>query len=347
MKKKLSGFISAVLSLTLVFSVFSSALIDAGAVDTVVFSVSVVEETDASAVISVNLESGEFNCVDLCLAAGSAVNACTGVTLSEGLESFREQSEAQGGEMVTAFSADTLRCSIATVQAYSTPGSIVIYSLEKALASTLGPGDISLTVGDCRAGDRIADFEVLELVPAPRSYTLSFDANGGEDAPAQLSGALSYTVPSEAPHKSGFSFLGWALIHGAQTADYLPNDEITLAGDTVLYAVWKPNAVQRPVIRDLNVEDVTLFYKQSEHIKPNVTADPGASYTVRYISSDKSVAAVESNGSIRAEGTGTAEIRCIVTDSYGNVLTDTFTVTVEYNLFQWLIIILLFGWLWY
>ena len=347
MKKKLSGFISAVLSLTLVFSVFSSALIDAGAVDTVVFSVSVVEETDASAVISVNLESGEFNCVDLCLDTGNAVNACSAVALSSELESFREQSEAQGGEMVTAFSADTLRCSIATVQAYSTPGSIVIYSLEKASASTLGPGDISLTVSDCRVGDRIADVEVLELVPAPLSYILSFDANGGEGAPAQLSGALSYTVPSEAPHKEGFSFSGWALSQGAQTAEYLPNDEITLAGDTVLYAVWKPNAVQRPVIRDLNVEDVTLFYKQSEHIKPNVTADPGASYTVRYISSDKSVATIESNGSIRAEGIGTAEIRCIVTDSYGNVLTDTFTVTVEYNLFQWLIIILLFGWLWY
>lgn len=44
---------------------------------------------------------------------------------------------------------------------------------------------------------------------------------------------------------------------------------------------------------------------------------------------------------------GTATITCTVTDSNGNTVTDTCNVTVKYNFGQWLIVIILFGWIWY
>ena len=44
---------------------------------------------------------------------------------------------------------------------------------------------------------------------------------------------------------------------------------------------------------------------------------------------------------------GTADITVTVTDEDGNAVSDTGTVTVHYMLVQWLIVILLFGWIWY
>ncbi len=66
-----------------------------------------------------------------------------------------------------------------------------------------------------------------------------------------------------------------------------------------------------------------------------------------YSSSDANVATVDKNGKVYAAGTGNATITCTVTDSWGNVVADTCKVTVGYAWWQWIIIIVLFGWIWY
>ena len=102
-----------------------------------------------------------------------------------------------------------------------------------------------------------------------------------------------------------------------------------------------------PSVKGVDIKDIKLTYKKSEKIKPNITADEGAKYTVKYESSNPKVASVDKNGKVTALKKGTAKITCTVTDSNGNTVSDTCTVTVEYNFGQWLIIILLFGWIWY
>ena len=52
-------------------------------------------------------------------------------------------------------------------------------------------------------------------------------------------------------------------------------------------------------------------------------------------------------GEVYAAGEGSAEITCTVTDEYGNVVTDTCEVKVSYAWWQWIIRILLLGFLWY
>ena len=42
-----------------------------------------------------------------------------------------------------------------------------------------------------------------------------------------------------------------------------------------------------------------------------------------------------------------AEIKVTVTDEYGNTVTDTCTVTVKHTFIQIIIIVVLFGWIWY
>ena len=100
-------------------------------------------------------------------------------------------------------------------------------------------------------------------------------------------------------------------------------------------------------VKGVDIKDIKLTYKKSEKIKPNITADEGAKYTVKYESSNPKVASVDKNGKVTALKKGSAKITCTVTDSNGNTVSDTCNVTVKYNFGQWLIIILLFGWIWY
>ena len=97
----------------------------------------------------------------------------------------------------------------------------------------------------------------------------------------------------------------------------------------------------------VSVSDVSLDYKATATITPAVKADKGANYTVTYSSSDPSVANVDANGKVTATGTGNATIICTVKDTQGNTVTDTCEVEVKYNWWQWIIVIVLFGWIWY
>lgn len=107
-----------------------------------------------------------------------------------------------------------------------------------------------------------------------------------------------------------------------------------------------------PGVTGVSIGDVSLDYKSSATIKPTITADEGASFTVTYTSSNPSVATVENNGkvtSVKQSGLnrGSTVITCTVTDSNGNTVTDTCTVTVNFTWWQWIIKIVLFGWIWY
>ena len=99
-------------------------------------------------------------------------------------------------------------------------------------------------------------------------------------------------------------------------------------------------------VNSVSINDITLNYKASAKITPNIDADDGAEYTVSYSSSNANVS-VDENGNIYGAYKGSATITCTVTDSNGNTVTDTCNVTVKYSFIQWIIKIILFGWLWY
>ncbi|MCQ2470488.1 MAG: Ig-like domain-containing protein [Clostridia bacterium] len=101
------------------------------------------------------------------------------------------------------------------------------------------------------------------------------------------------------------------------------------------------------IVEKVNVNDVELKYKNTAKITPEVTLDGDVKYTVKYESSNPSVATVDKDGWITTFGKGETKITCTVTDTYGNTVKDTCTVTVKFSFGQWLIWILLFGFLWY
>lgn len=97
----------------------------------------------------------------------------------------------------------------------------------------------------------------------------------------------------------------------------------------------------------VSIDNIEMNYKDSTAITPTIDIDEGVEYTVTYSSSDNSVAQVDENGNVYASGKGEATITCTVTDEYGNTVTDTCDVEVKYTWWQWIIVIVLFGWIWY
>ena len=100
-------------------------------------------------------------------------------------------------------------------------------------------------------------------------------------------------------------------------------------------------------VNSVSVSDVALDYKASTTITPSIVVDSGVKYTVTYSSSDPSVASIDANGKVVAGKTGSATITVTVTDEFGNTVSDTCKVNVSYNWWQWILVIVLFGWIWY
>ena len=181
------------------------------------------------------------------------------------------------------------------------------------------------------------------------SYTLSYNANGGNGAPGSQTGSDKYTISSVKPARSGYTFLGWSVSASAKTASYKSGDTVSLSFDTVLYAVWQLIPNTNPQVHSVRIDDISLNYKSSASLSTKIEADKGAKYTVKYSSSNEKIAVVDQNGKVTAtkRGSGSASITCEVVDNNGVVVTDTCKVNVSLSFGQKIIVYLLFGWIWY
>ena len=210
---------------------------------------------------------------------------------------------------------------------------------------------------------------------------LAVDEAGDENSPK----TSKATQTVYAPLKDGEFTLGSAvdgngyMVYGV--TDY--NDGFTLTTDNLVYIdrsegengkvtlTYKPSRTDKATVivvgdfgngiearkvefrsnnvKSVSVSDITLNYKKSTTLNQTITADEGAEYTVKYSSSNPSVARVDENGKVTAtkRGSGSATITCTVTDSNGNTVTDTCKVKVKLSFGQILITYILFGWIWY
>lgn len=72
-----------------------------------------------------------------------------------------------------------------------------------------------------------------------RTYTLTYDANGGSGAPKAVSNIRSTTISDVVPTRSSHDFLGWSETKTATYATYFAGNTISLTSNKTLYAVWR------------------------------------------------------------------------------------------------------------
>lgn len=93
--------------------------------------------------------------------------------------------------------------------------------------------------------------------PVLLTFTLNYDANGGNGAPAsqtykatsQYEKSYTFTISSQTPTREGYNFLGWNTDKNAATASKQPSNTIVVNNNnnpTTLYAVWEEKAPVTP-----------------------------------------------------------------------------------------------------
>lgn len=175
-----------------------------------------------------------------------------------------------------------------------------------------------------------------------KDLTLTYNANGGKSAPSSQKQTIYYnscgltqtaifSLSKSIPTRDGYKFLGWSTDKNAVTASYNAGQKVEMneSSATTLYAVWQKNQNT-----EINVE---LNYKSTF----KVTMD--SFKATEYISDNSGVASVSADGTITGTGKGSTAVHAF--DSAGNET--VIHVTVNYAWWQWIIVIVLFGWIWY
>lgn len=89
---------------------------------------------------------------------------------------------------------------------------------------------------------------------AAQTYTVSYNANGGSNAPASQTKVhgVTLTLSSTIPYRFNYEFLGWSVSSSATTATYTAGGSYTGNVSVTLFAVWRYKPATYTVSYDAN-----------------------------------------------------------------------------------------------
>ena len=87
-----------------------------------------------------------------------------------------------------------------------------------------------------------------------QTYTVSYNANGGSNAPASQTKVhgVTLTLSSAVPYRTNYEFVGWSASSSATTATYTAGGSYTGNVSVTLFAVWKYKPATYTVSYDAN-----------------------------------------------------------------------------------------------
>ena len=108
----------------------------------------------------------------------------------------------------------------------------------------------------------LTDDKLSATVDVKKQYSVTYDANGGENAPAaqtKIEG-IDLTLSSDVPTRGGYKFLGWATSNTASTKEFDSGDtSFNINDDTTLFAVWQRNASTLAIGESVGVAGGTVI----------------------------------------------------------------------------------------
>ena len=89
---------------------------------------------------------------------------------------------------------------------------------------------------------------------AAQTYTVSYNANGGSNAPASQTKVhgVTLTLSPTVPYRTNYEFVGWSVSSSATTATYTAGESYTGNVSVTLFAVWKYKPATYTVSYDAN-----------------------------------------------------------------------------------------------
>lgn len=159
------------------------------------------------------------------------------------------------------------------------------------------------------------------------TYTVSYNANGGSNAPGNQTKnyGSTLTLTSAKPTKTNYTFLGWATYQTATTPQYYAGGQYTANANVTLYAVWQLSYVA-PRISNLSVYRCDSDGNAKEDgtyakISFNWAVDKGSpSYAVYF----KKITDSAYSGGVNVSLSGTSgTVTTIIRNSSGNQVFDT------------------------
>ncbi len=115
------------------------------------------------------------------------------------------------------------------------------------------------------------------------SFTVTYDANGGEKAPEPQikERGKALTITADVPEREGYNFLGWSSLKEGGV-EYEPQDKYEKDEDAILYAVWDKREVIKKVqvAFDVPVEDGDILPTGTQ-VKVSVLDPSGAPLSMK------------------------------------------------------------------
>ena len=129
--------------------------------------------------------------------------------------------------------------------------------------TVLGIPDYGYVIGGYYRTYAYADVTggTLTVVTAETSKTITYNANGGTNAPEPTvvwgEGSWEGIVTIHNPTRTGYSFNGWNTQANGGGTSYSPADDITLTADIILYAQWTALSSVLDSVTDANITEAT------------------------------------------------------------------------------------------
>lgn len=169
-----------------------------------------------------------------------------------------------------------------------------------------------------------------------QSYTATFTVDGTAISTEQYHSGDEIVKPAD-PAKEGYTFNGWTPAVPAT----MPAQDMTFT------AVFERISDSPAAVTGVSLDDLTLYYKDGGALPMKVETQGEPNYRVTYTVVNPKILSVVEDGTVKTMHWGKTDVKVTVTDENGNTFSDTCTVQVKCRVWQWLIIIFLFGWIWY
>ena len=156
-------------------------------------------------------------------------------------------------------------------------------------------------------------------------YTITFDANGGENAPASQVKVqcTDLRLTTAVPSYEGYAFCGWSESSSASHEDYKAGARFKKDSSVTLYAVW-----EKLIISELKIDRSKVSMAPGKSMQVNALMQPsGVIQAITWTSTNPSAASVDADGLVTAYNPGTTVIiatagsfvqRCTVTVTDSN-----------------------------